>query len=112
MGITQTGGSPSFTYRYDTQSEHIAHLITEVNARGAGTIDPTAEAEAAYVNLATRSTGMTRHQRLCTPGFYNAEGKLSGGGFFDATYPGGAVRFNKMLSRWRDQGELEGLVVT
>jgi cation diffusion facilitator CzcD-associated flavoprotein CzcO len=112
MGITQTGGSPSFTYMYDTQSEQIAHLITEVTARGATTIEPTAEAEADYVNLVNRSTGMTRYQKTCTPGFYNAEGKQTGGGFFDATYPGGAVRFKKMLSRWRDQGDLEGMVVT
>jgi cyclohexanone monooxygenase len=97
---------------YDTQSEQIAHLITEVTARGATTIEPTAEAEADYVNLVNRSTGMTRYQKTCTPGFYNAEGKQTGGGFFDATYPGGAVRFKKMLSRWRDQGDLEGMVVT
>ena len=112
VGITQTGASPSFTYMYDTQSEHIAHLIAEVKARGAKTIEPTAEAEAAYVKLVNRSTGMTRYQESCTPGFYNAEGKQSGGGFFDATYPGGAVRFKKMLARWRDQGDLEGMSVT
>jgi cyclohexanone monooxygenase len=112
VGITQTGASPSFTYMYDTQSEHIAHLIVEVKARGAKTIEPTAEAEAAYVKLVNRSTGMTRYQESCTPGFYNAEGKQSGGGFFDATYPGGAVRFKKMLARWRDQGDLEGMSVT
>jgi cyclohexanone monooxygenase len=112
MGITQTGSSPSFTVMYDTQTEHITHLITEVNARNAKTIEPTAEAEAEYVNLVTRPTGMTRYQQTCTPGFYNAEGKQSGGGFFDATYPGGAVRFKKMLSRWRDQGDLEGMIVT
>jgi cyclohexanone monooxygenase len=112
MGITQTGGSPSFTYMYDTQSEHITHLITEVKARNAKTIEPTAEAEAEYVKLVTRPTMMTRYQKSCTPGFYNAEGKLSGGGFFDAVYPGGAVRFRKMLSKWRDRGDLEGMVVT
>ncbi len=112
IGITQTGGSPSFTYMYDTQSEQIAYLISEVRSRGAKTIEPTAEAEAEYVKLVNRSTGMTRYQERCTPGFYNAEGKMSGGGFFDATYPGGAVRFKKMLSRWRDQGDLEGMIVT
>jgi len=40
VGITQTGGSPSFTYMYDTQSAHITHLITEVNARNAKAIEP------------------------------------------------------------------------
>ena len=33
------------------------------------------------------------------------------GGFFDAAYPGGAVRFQRMLSKWRDQGDLEGMDV-
>jgi len=112
IGITQTGGSPSFTYMYDTQSEQIAYLITQLRARGAKTIEPTAEAEAEYVKLVHRSTGMTRYQERCTPGFYNAEGKLSGGGFFDATYPGGAVRFKRMLSKWRDKGDLAGMTIT
>ena len=96
---------------YDTQSEHITHLISELRARNAKTIEPTAEAEAQYVKLVNRPTMMTEYQKSCTPGFYNAEGQLSGGGFFDASYPGGAVRFQKMLSQWRGQGDLGGMVV-
>ena len=64
------------------------------------------------VELGKLGDAMTRYQKHCTPGFYNAEGKLSGGGFFDATYPGGAVRFNRMLAKWRDQGDLEGMSIT
>jgi|TARA_B110000438_G_scaffold301184_1_gene355431 cyclohexanone monooxygenase len=112
IGITQTGASPSFTYMYAAQSDHITYIINEVLARGARSVEPTAEAEAAYLQLVMRSTPMTEYQKTCTPGFYNAEGQLSGGGFHDSSFPGGAVRFQEMLTKWRESGELEGLMLS
>jgi len=112
VGITQTGGSPSFTYMYSGQSEHITYLITEVLARNARAIEPTAEAEAQYIATVKRPTMMTEYLKSCTPGFYNAEGQNTGEGFFDTSFPGGAVRFQKMLAEWREQGDLEGLTLT
>jgi cyclohexanone monooxygenase len=49
---------------------------------------------------------MTKYQRVCTPGYYNGEG-----GFLQAVYPKGALAFFDLLARWRDQGDLEGLIV-
>ncbi len=111
MGLTQTGLAPNFTYMLDGQATHIAHVITEVNTRAAKTVEPTPEAEAEWVKRVTGQTAMSAYQDVCTPGYYNGEGKREGQGFLEAQDPDGAVRFYEMLARWREQGEFAGLIV-
>jgi cyclohexanone monooxygenase len=93
------------------QATHIAHVITEVKAREAKSVEPTPEAEAEWVKRVTGPTFMSAYQDVCTPGYYNGEGKHDGQGFLEASDPDGAVRFYEMLARWREQGDLEGLIV-
>src|SRR6266851_1886669 len=111
MGLTQTGLAPNFTYMLEGQATHIAHVMAEVKAREAKAVEPTREAEAEWVERVTRKTFMTDYQSACTPGYYNGEGKQEGQGFLEAQDPDGAVRFYEMLARWRQQGDLEGLIV-
>jgi cyclohexanone monooxygenase len=111
MGLTQTGLAPNFTYMLDGQATHIAHVIAEVKARAATTVEPTPEAEAEWVKRVTAPTFITEYQNTCTPGYYNGEGKNTGQGFLEAQDPDGAVRFFEMLARWREQGEFAGLIV-
>ncbi len=111
MGLTQTGLAPNFTYMLNGQANHIAHLVTEVQKRNAQSIEPTTAAEDAWVKLVTGPTFMTEYQSVCTPGYYNGEGQGGGQGFLETQYPEGAVPFYWMLERWREQGDLEGLVV-
>jgi hypothetical protein len=54
MGLTQTGLAPNFTYLIEGQAQHIAQLISEVNARKAVTIEPTPEAVAEWVECLDR----------------------------------------------------------
>jgi hypothetical protein len=54
MGLTQTGLAPNFTYLLEGQAQHMAQLISEVNARKAVAIEPTPEAEAEWVELMTK----------------------------------------------------------
>ena len=49
--------------------------------------------------------------RSFPPGYYNGEGQNTGVGFVGTQYPQGAPSFFKMLARWREQGDLAGLVV-
>ena len=111
MGLTQTGLAPNFTYMLNGQAVHIAHLITQVGARDAQSIEPTPEAEDEWVKLVTGPTFMTEYQNTCTPGYYNGEGKNEGQGFIETQYPDGAVSFYDMLAAWRAQGDFEGLIV-
>ena len=92
------------------QATHIAHLVTEVNKRAAKGVEPTPEAEDAWVKLVTGPTFMSAYQDVCTPGYYNSEGKNDGQGFL-AQYPDGAVKFYDMLAEWRKKGDLEGLTI-
>ncbi|MGE0681085.1 MAG: flavin-containing monooxygenase [Candidatus Binatia bacterium] len=111
MGLTQTGLAPNFTYMLNGQANHIAHIITQVSAHAAKSVEPTPEAEVEWVKLVTGPTFMTAYQDVCTPGYYNGEGKREGQGFLESQYPEGAVAFYEMLARWREQGDCAGLVV-
>jgi cyclohexanone monooxygenase len=111
MGLTQTGLAPNFTYMLNGQATHIAHLIAQVKTREGRSVEPTPEAETEWVKLVTGQTFMTEYQNICTPGYYNGEGKNEGVGFLEAQYPAGAVAFYEMLARWREQGNFEGLIV-
>jgi hypothetical protein len=111
MGLTQTGLAPNFTYMLDGQATHIAHVITEVGAREARSVEPTREAEAEWVKIVTAPSFITEYQNTCTPGYYNGEGQNAHQGFLDSQYPEGAVHFYEMLGRWREKGDLEGLIV-
>jgi cation diffusion facilitator CzcD-associated flavoprotein CzcO len=111
MGLTQTGLAPNFTYMLEGQATHIAHVMAEVKARESRAVEPTREAEAEWVERVTRRTLMSDYQSACTPGYYNGEGQQGGQGFLEASDPDGAVRFYEMLARWRQQGDLEGLII-
>ena len=111
MGLTQTGLAPNFTYMLNGQATHIAHIISQVGDREMKSVEPTREAEAAWVELLTRPTPMTAYQDTCTPGYYNGEGKNEGAGFIAIQYPEGAVPFYNMLADWREQGDFEGLIL-
>jgi hypothetical protein len=52
---------------------------------------------------------MKDYQNACTPGYYNGEG--TGQGFLEGQDPDGAVQFYEALARWREKGDLEGLIV-
>lgn len=111
MGLTQTGLAPNFTYLIEGQAQHIAQVISKVDARQATTVEPTPEAEADWVELMTKPNALTEYQNGCTPGYYNGEGQNTGIGFVGTQYPQGAPSFFKMLARWREQGNLAGLIV-
>jgi cyclohexanone monooxygenase len=111
MGLTQTGLAPNFTYMLEGQATHIAHVINEVKDREGRSVEPSTEAEAAWVKIVTAPSFISDYQNTCTPGYYNGEGQNTQQGFLDSQYPEGAVRFYEMLAHWREQGTLEGLIV-
>jgi len=112
MGLTQTGLAPNFTYMLNGQASHIAHVIAEVKGREGCSVEPSKEAEEAWVKLVSGPTMMSAYQDTCTPGYYNGEGRLAEGeGFLAGQYPSGAVAFYEMLTHWREQGDLEGLII-
>ena len=113
IGINQNGLSPNMTAMFDDQAVHVAHIISEVKRRGLQVVEVTAEAEDAWVGqiIALAGSGAAAFLEQCTPGYYNREGKGSGGNMQNSPYAPGINSFNALLQQWREQGDLEGMAL-
>jgi cyclohexanone monooxygenase len=111
IGINQNGLSPNMTAMFDDQAVHVAYIIDEVKRRGKQVVEVTAEAEDAWVEqiVALAGTGATAFLEQCTPGYYNREGKGTGGNMQNSPYALGINAFNALLAQWRERGDLEGM---
>jgi cyclohexanone monooxygenase len=110
IGVGQNGLSVNMTAMFDDQARHIAYIIAEAKKRGVVAVEPTAEAEEAWVETIRGLAVLNRDfQNACTPGYYNNEGGERSGGLNGQTYTPGINKFNELLASWREQGDLEGL---
>jgi cyclohexanone monooxygenase len=113
LGFTQGAITISVPQALGEQAKHVTYMVTEARAKGAQVLEPTAEAEQAYVNevRSLARLGM-RFYTECTPGYYNSEGAVGNrGGFFSDMYGAGPLVFFKVLDAWRANGKLEGLAL-
>ncbi len=112
MRQAQSGSSYNYTHTADEQTKHIAYIIAESLERGHGAIEPTAEAEEAWVNEIVTNAGMRKgFMDICTPGYYNFEGKYGIKVARNEFYVGGPKAYNDLLGAWRDEGGMQGLAV-
>ena len=111
LGFTQTAITISVPQALDEQARHVTYMVSQAKARGADSLEPTAEAEEAYVQEVRSLARMgSRFYSECTPGYYNSEGASGNrSGFFSDMYGAGPLRFFQLLAEWRDTGELPGL---
>jgi cyclohexanone monooxygenase len=113
IGVGQNGLSVNMTAMFDDQAQHIAYIIKEARVRGATTVEPTPEAEEAWVETIRSVAILNRDfQNSCTPGYYNNEGGERSGGLNGQTYTPGINRFNALLAEWRAKGDMQGLELT
>jgi cyclohexanone monooxygenase len=112
-GFTQAGVGANTTAMYEQQAEHIAYIISEASRRGARTVEPSQEAEDQWVQTIRDTTIPSDFLEQCTPGYYNNEGGGDGGirSALGEPYGLGFYAFGKLLQEWRDEGDLEGLVL-
>lgn len=109
----QSGFSANFPHMINEQSKHIAYVIQNAMARQARTVEPSAEAEAAWVDTIVKLAIMREaFLKECTPGYYNNEGQPEAMTVKNGSYGAGPVAFVKVLEAWRDEGELKGLELT
>ena len=89
----------------------MTHVVTEARKRGAEVLEPTADAEEAYVQEIRSLARMgQRFYTECTPGYYNSEGQAGNRqGFFSDMYGAGPLVFFEVLKAWRGKGDLAGL---
>src|SRR3954469_4572905 len=115
IGIGQNGLSVNMTAMFDDQARHVAYIIRETRARGAACVQPTAEAEDAWVaEIRKQSAVNAGFFESCTPGYYNNEGNFNEavGALTREAYGLGVNAFNALLAEWREAGDLDGLELT
>jgi cyclohexanone monooxygenase len=116
IGISQNAFSVNMTSMFDDQARHIAYIVSEAIARCARTVEATEEGQDAWAaQLARPSSGGDGGGGFlssCTPGYYNNEGRSTGGNSFLGAYPRGIGAFNQLLEDWRAAGDLDGLELT
>lgn len=105
MGTVHVGLTINYTEMMMRQGRHIARTIELLRARGFEEIEPSAEAEEAYIEeiVAGREADVAFHAS-CTPGYFNNEGMpvKRGKGLTDAVYAGGLFAWVEMVTDWRE----------
>ncbi|MER5390012.1 NAD(P)/FAD-dependent oxidoreductase [Saccharopolyspora sp. NPDC002686] len=100
LGSLQNAPSVNFVHVLDEQAIHVGAVVAEARRRGAKCVEPTPEAEQAWVET-IRSTApdQERFAAECTPGYYNNEGVSRGPRM---TYGPGPAAFQRLLREWRE----------
>lgn len=113
VSIAQSAPTPNYVHSSSCMSRHFAYILRTCKDRGIRTVEPTLEAEAAWVDEILR-VGAPRAQFLkeCTPGYYNEEGKMSDKVTRANPYGGGGVQYLRILTDWRNEDKLAGLQKT
>ena len=109
MGVGQNGWTVNFVHLATEQSIHIAEVLQHAWKHNLRVVEPTFEAEAAWVAEIRRKTmAKGKFYEECTPGFLNNEGKLEERGALQEQYGGGPIEFFDIIRRWR-AGGMDGL---
>ena len=110
--FTQVGISANITAMLDDQTSHIAYIIKEALVRGAATVEPSQEAQDNWVaTIKELAVSNREFWRECTPGYFNNEGGPVMRAVHGDVYTPGLNAFNALLKRWRENGNLDGLML-
>src|SRR5438094_1069754 len=117
-GFIQGGFNASTTETFRLQAHHIAYIASEGLRRGAEVVEPSLEAQNAYVaHVRETAIDISAFQRECTPSYFNNEaqevvtetGERKLRNYLGEIYGPGYYVFEEMLEKWRDEGTLRGL---
>ena len=112
IGISQNGLSVNMTAMFDDQARHIAYIISEAQKRQALTVEPSVEAQEAWVETVhSLAVNNLAFLEACTPGYYNNEGSERPGSLAAEVYAPGINAFNEVIAAWRAKGDLEGMIL-
>jgi cyclohexanone monooxygenase len=109
-GYVQGGITAAVPAMFEQQAEHIAYVVATALERGLSSVEPTREAQDAWVaTIRATQIDQTNFQRECTPGYYNNEGEQRIRSVLGDPYWPGFYAFGDLLRAWRDAGDLEGM---
>ena len=111
--FVQAGYGLNYHHYLHELTEHLAWLIATARDEGIAALEPTVEAEEAWLHhLWAVGRGFGRYSARCTPSFNNSEGERTMAAARNISWPGDLQRFVDHLAAWRDAGDLDGVVVT
>jgi cyclohexanone monooxygenase len=106
----QAGVTTNIPHMLREQAAHIAYVYAEAMKRGATRIEASAEAEASWTEHASSQAILRRKFfEECTPGYLNNEGQLKANAARNAPYGAGPAAYIRIMSDWREKGDLAGL---
>ncbi|MEV4277439.1 flavin-containing monooxygenase [Actinoplanes xinjiangensis] len=105
LGPVHNANAVNFVHILHEQAIHIGAMVGEAENRGARRIEPSLEAEDAWVATIDATAADTfAFQSECTPGYYNNEGDPLPMSF---SFGPGPIAFHELLRTWRTDGSLE-----
>ena len=106
----QAAFTTNFPHYMDEQAQHIGYIIKTCIERGIKTVQPTQDAEDAWVQeIIDLSRISDSFQEACTPGYYNNEGQANPTSRQNSAYGKGPNKFFAKMKAWREEGLLSGL---
>ncbi|MFI6231186.1 flavin-containing monooxygenase [Micromonospora echinospora] len=109
LGSLQNANSVNFVHVLQEQAIHIGAVVAEARRRNALWVEPSVEAEEAWVaTIREVAPDTIAFQAECTPGYYNNEGRPRP---VNNSYGPGPVAFHELLRRWRANGGFDDVLV-
>ncbi len=106
----QSGFTANYPHMLEVQSTHLSHIIKTISDKQVRLIEPSQEAEDAWVQTIINSAlNRAKFAEECTPGYYNNEGQPSALAARNGSYGAGSIAFIKLLEDWRAEGSMKGL---
>ncbi|MFI0356947.1 flavin-containing monooxygenase [Actinomadura sp. 9N407] len=87
----------------------VALTIKHALDNGYSEVEPSKEAEDAWIDLLLSGKPLIERPADCTPGYYNNEGRPSPRARFSVGHPQGPMAFFKHIAEWRTTGDFQGL---
>ena len=106
----QGGVAINFAHLMTELANHASWLISQCIERGIAEFEPTAEAQEAWFHTLLGKIGaQAMFFAQCTPGYFNAEGRMDPSAIRQIPYFGPLLDFIQILRDWRADGTFEGV---
>ncbi|OGE55044.1 hypothetical protein PENARI_c005G02402 [Penicillium arizonense] len=106
----QSSTSPNYTHLLHERAQHAAYIVAETMRRNAKSVEPTQEAENAWVKtlegIAMQHLGFFQQ---CTRGYLNQEGQISQANLRNASVGMSTGDWAALTAAWRIDGRMEGV---
>jgi cation diffusion facilitator CzcD-associated flavoprotein CzcO len=100
---------PNVPHNLTDAARTVAAVVGHAVGAGFDVVEPTREAEDAWMRELAPNPVMTSFLGQCTPGYYNNEGHEPGPHSLFGGYSRGAAAYFRYIERWRESGAFAGL---